>query len=286
MRRYGGMITLVMTIGALAASLLSYRSAQAASPAATAHATVRVTIQNFAFSPQTITVAPGTTVIWTQKDDAPHTVTSKTGAWTASAELSAGQTFSYTFTKTGTYPYYCAVHPNMVATVIVASGSSAGSGSGSGSKSGSGSGSGHGMTGNMGSMGKSSELKLMSWTGFYDGKTLTYISTDTSSKSEAMQDHINYSPSLAKTLPQASKIYFVTNGTFASRGAVFGSTLGAPDYTPLWQEVQVTWKSTADAVLLTSDNQINSLASKGKLSLKSTGVVLNCPLIAKSSMHM
>ena len=142
------------------------------------------------------------------------------------------------------------------------------------------------MPGNMGAMGKASTRMLPSWTGYYDGKTLTYISTDTSSKAEALQEHINYSASLAKALPQASKIYLVTNGAFATRGAVFGSALGADDYTPLWQEIQVNWKTAGDAVLLTSDNQINALASKGTLRLTSTGVVLNCPIIAKSYMAM
>ncbi|HVA90799.1 MAG TPA: cupredoxin family copper-binding protein [Chloroflexota bacterium] len=274
MPRLSGAIVGVLMIGAIATSLLGYRSTQAAAPAATAHATVQVTIQNFAFSPQMITITPGTTVTWTQKDSAPHTVTSDTGAWTASAPLSTGQTFSHTFTKMGTYPYHCSVHPNMIASVIVATHPSAGSGPGMG------------MPGNMGAMGKASKLMLTSWTGYYDGKTLTYISTDTSSKAEALRDHINYSASLAKSLPQASKIYFVTNGSFATRGAVFGSTLGAGDYTPLWQEIQVTWKTAGAAVLLTSDNQINALAAKGMLRLKSTGVVLNCPIIAKSSMAM
>jgi len=274
MRRNRGVIAGVLTIGAVATSLLSYRSTQAAAPVAPARATVQVAIQNFAFSPQMITIAPGTTVTWTQKDTAPHTVTSDTGAWTASATLSTGQTFSYTFTKTGTYPYHCAVHPTMIASVIVAAGAGAGSAPGAG------------MPGNMGAMGKASTRTLPSWTGYYDGKTLTYISTDTSSKAEALQDHINYSASLAKALPQASKIYLVTNGAFATRGAVFGSALGADDYTPLWQEIQVSWKTAGDAVLLTSDNQINALASKGTLRLTSTGVVLNCPIIAKSYMAM
>ncbi len=75
---------------------------QAATVQVRPHATVQVAIQNFAFSPQTLTVAPGTTVVWTQKDSAPHTVTSDTGAWAASADLHAGQTFSHTFTTAGT----------------------------------------------------------------------------------------------------------------------------------------------------------------------------------------
>jgi hypothetical protein len=113
---------------------------------------------------------------------------------------------------------------------------------------------------------------------------VTYISTDTSSKSEAAMQHINYAPGLAKALPTASTIYFVTNGKFASRGAVFGSAPGETDYTPLWQEALVTWKNASSAVALGSDNQINSLVKSGKITLKKTGVVLNCPIVGTGHM--
>ena len=105
------------------------RGVQVATTQTRPHATVQVAIQNFAFSPRTLTIAPGDTVVWAQKDSAPHTVTSDTGAWTASAELSSGQTFSHTFSRTGTFSYHCAVHPNMTATIIVtSSGASGGTG--------------------------------------------------------------------------------------------------------------------------------------------------------------
>jgi len=123
----------------LATPLLGVRAAtpssgvRAATVQAPPHATVQVAIQNFAFSPRTLTIAPGDTVVWTQKDSAPHTVTSDTSAWTASAELNSGQTFAHTFTTAGTFPYHCAVHPNMTATIIVASsGASGGTGAATG----------------------------------------------------------------------------------------------------------------------------------------------------------
>jgi hypothetical protein len=87
---------------------------------------MHVTIQNFAFSPQTITVPPGTTVIWTNKDSMAHTVTSDTGAWRDSGNLATDQTFSHAFTKAGNYLYHCAIHPSMMAKVIVASGGTTG----------------------------------------------------------------------------------------------------------------------------------------------------------------
>jgi glucose dehydrogenase len=93
--------------------------ARAAPPAAPTRATVQVTIQNFAFSPQTITVAPGTRVVWTQKDSTAHTVSSNTGAWPDSGSLAQGKTFAHTFTKPGTYSYHCSIHPFMTAKVVV-----------------------------------------------------------------------------------------------------------------------------------------------------------------------
>ena len=79
-----------------------------------------VSIMNFAFSPAALTVKAGTTVTWTNKDSDAHTVTSQgSGGPLASAALSTGQSYSYTFTKPGTYSYLCTIHPFMTATVTV-----------------------------------------------------------------------------------------------------------------------------------------------------------------------
>jgi plastocyanin len=86
-----------------------------------------VNIQNFAFDPPNITVAPGTTVTWTNNDSAPHTVTATdpAGAFD-SGTLQPGQSYSFTFTQPGTtYAYYCAIHPSMTGTVTVAGGGTA-----------------------------------------------------------------------------------------------------------------------------------------------------------------
>jgi len=79
---------------------------------------VSITIQNFAFSPATITVPVGTTVTWTNVDSAPHTATADNGTFDT-GRLQQGQSGSYTFAKAGTYTYYCAVHPMMKATIVV-----------------------------------------------------------------------------------------------------------------------------------------------------------------------
>jgi plastocyanin len=81
-------------------------------------ANVAVKIDNFVFGPQTITVPVGTTVTWTNSDDIPHTAVSTDGVF-KSKVMDTDEKFSYTFTKAGTYSYYCSVHPKMQGQVVV-----------------------------------------------------------------------------------------------------------------------------------------------------------------------
>lgn len=81
-------------------------------------ATDAVSIQNFAFSPATITVKAGTTITWTNRDQDAHTVSAVSGAF-HSPTLSTGQSFQYTFTTPGRFDYLCTIHPFMTATVVV-----------------------------------------------------------------------------------------------------------------------------------------------------------------------
>ena len=83
-----------------------------------------VTIVNFAFSPNELTIPVGTTVVWTNQDNVGHTVTA--GSPTSpnpdlfdSGSLSSGDTFSFTFEEAGTFNYYCTIHPAMTATITV-----------------------------------------------------------------------------------------------------------------------------------------------------------------------
>ena len=79
-----------------------------------------VNIDNFTFAPGELTVAPGTEVTWTNRDDIPHTVTDAAEQKAfKSAPLDTGNTFSYVFAKTGTYHYFCSLHPRMQGTVVV-----------------------------------------------------------------------------------------------------------------------------------------------------------------------
>ena len=81
-------------------------------------ANVAVKIDNFVFGPQAITVPVGTTVTWTNSDDIPHTAVSTDGVF-KSRVMDTEEKFSYTFTKAGTYSYYCSVHPKMTGKVVV-----------------------------------------------------------------------------------------------------------------------------------------------------------------------
>ena len=80
--------------------------------------TARVEIQAHGFSAPTLTVKAGTTVTWTNRDDDAHTVTSTANTF-RSPGLDTGETFTYTFTRPGTYEYFCSLHPLMTGKVVV-----------------------------------------------------------------------------------------------------------------------------------------------------------------------
>ena len=80
--------------------------------------TVQVSIDNFSYVPKQLTVKAGTTVVWTNKDDTPHTVTSNDKIF-SSALIDTNEKFQYTFAKPGNYPYFCKVHPMMTGKVVV-----------------------------------------------------------------------------------------------------------------------------------------------------------------------
>jgi plastocyanin len=81
-------------------------------------ASAAVAIDNFAFSPATLTVTAGTIVTWTNKDSAAHNIISQTKVF-QSDTMSTGGTFSFTFKDKGTYDYHCGIHPSMTGKVIV-----------------------------------------------------------------------------------------------------------------------------------------------------------------------
>src|SRR5438874_1253219 len=80
--------------------------------------TTDVTVFEFAFNPQNITVTTGTIVRWTNIGSVTHSSTSDTNMWD-SGVLNPGQQFTFTFTTLGNVPYHCSVHPFMTATIRV-----------------------------------------------------------------------------------------------------------------------------------------------------------------------
>jgi amicyanin len=78
-----------------------------------------VSIDNFTFTPPSLTVKAGTTVTWTNRDDIPHGIASSNNAFAKSKALDTDDSYSFTFTTPGTYQYFCYVHPHMVGTVVV-----------------------------------------------------------------------------------------------------------------------------------------------------------------------
>ena len=104
---------ILLTISLIAAPRAPEKPAgNASAPSAT------VRIDNFSFTPAEITVAPGTTVTWTNGDDIPHAVDA-TNKTFRSKVMDTDQHYSFTFTAPGTYEYFCSLHPHMQGKVIV-----------------------------------------------------------------------------------------------------------------------------------------------------------------------
>ena len=78
-----------------------------------------ISIDNFTFTPQTLTVKAGTTVTWTNRDDIPHGIASEDNGFARSKALDTDDSYSFTFTTPGTYKYFCYVHPHMTGTIVV-----------------------------------------------------------------------------------------------------------------------------------------------------------------------
>jgi len=117
-----------LAVGLLASALVlsfaifSQHTTYAASAAPAKTKMVSITTNKkgiFAFSPKTLKVKVGMTVTWTNKTTVQHTVTSNDGTTFNSGFINPGATFSFTFTKAGTFPYHCNIHPFMKATIIV-----------------------------------------------------------------------------------------------------------------------------------------------------------------------
>lgn len=106
---------MLITYLTLGAALL----ASAAAPGGKKGDATPVTIDDMKFTPASVQVNVGDTVEWTNKDVRDHTVVARDGSFN-SGNLSKGETFRYTFKKTGTFPYACSLHPRMKGAITVA----------------------------------------------------------------------------------------------------------------------------------------------------------------------
>jgi plastocyanin len=95
------------------ASLSKVEKSMAAGPPS-----IEVKIDNFSFTPNTLTVKAGTQITWTNADDIPHTVVSEDQSF-KSKVLDTDEKFTFTATKAGTYSYFCSIHPKMTGRVVV-----------------------------------------------------------------------------------------------------------------------------------------------------------------------
>ena len=103
----------VLLLGAMAAVASPAPATQAA-----AQGSSIVMAKDFMFAPTALTVAAGSTVTWTNRDDEPHSVVSESGLFRSGA-LDTNESFSFRFDKPGTYRYTCSIHPRMVGTIVV-----------------------------------------------------------------------------------------------------------------------------------------------------------------------
>lgn len=130
-------------------------------------------------------------------------------------------------------------------------------------------------------------------TGWFQGQAVFYVTTDVSDAEVALATSANYAPRLADALPgsprqpgQASsvdKVYAVVNfaqgSVFASAPAPMGATNRDRNYSPLWQQVNVTWRAHSTPRVLKSEEEVLAAADQGAVELAATRVVLNCPIV-------
>jgi plastocyanin len=130
--RFGALPTLIgahLLAGALVLTTLAVRAGPAAvplrpgataTPAAERGLVEHIAIANFAFSPATLTVPVGAALTWTNEDDAPHMVTGVDGDSPINSQpLDTGDSYTLVMERTGTYKYFCKLHPMMVGTIVV-----------------------------------------------------------------------------------------------------------------------------------------------------------------------
>ena len=127
-------------------------------------------------------------------------------------------------------------------------------------------------------MGLGGTIARPAFHGFYDGHKDTFLNTDVSSKAMAKEMHINFSARIGK-VKNLPEIYFVQGPMAKGQLAILGSEPGEADYSPLWDEVIVTWKAGVTPQLITSDTDVDKFKKQGMLTEHDAGAVLNCPVV-------
>jgi hypothetical protein len=120
---------------------------------------------------------------------------------------------------------------------------------------------------------------------WYKGKVAYYIQTEASDEALAQQQNVNYVSLLANAISAGSvdDIYHVTNfqqgNVIPSAPILAGPGNTDPNYTPLWQLSQVTWKSGTTPHVLKSEEEVLSAQAQGSVTIVKTNIVINCPVV-------
>lgn len=113
-------ITPVLLAGFMSVAMFSCsKSDDYVAPAATDTAAHKVNILSAQFDPNTVTMLPGTRIIWTNTDTTAHSVVSDDGISFNSGGINAGGTYTFTPATPGTYAYHCGIHPSVKGTIYV-----------------------------------------------------------------------------------------------------------------------------------------------------------------------
>jgi hypothetical protein len=123
---------------------------------------------------------------------------------------------------------------------------------------------------------------LPAFPAYYDAHKDVVVVTDAFPKPAALTFHANFAPSLRVVKPSSQPLWYLVRGrAVPGQLAVLGSEPGESDYSPLWRTVIVRWKPGVSPTLLTSDDMINSLAKKGRLTITDTSMLVNAPVVSR-----
>lgn len=118
--RHSGWLTGALAVVAMAGGFAMLTSSRPPVAQAVQAGEVPVAVIDFAFNPASVTVTPGSTVVWTSAGNAPHDVTANDGSFSSPRRMARGDSFRFTFTAAGSFDYICTIHPNsMRGTVVV-----------------------------------------------------------------------------------------------------------------------------------------------------------------------